>query len=63
MLVVVLNDGETYTDIEGCRVIDSAISPGDPMFDVVIRNQYSAGQGTEVLDLVQVYESIQGSGA
>lgn len=47
-LVVVLNDGETYTGIEGCRIL---IIPGtipDWLEDEHVKNQYAAGKGLSV---------------
>jgi hypothetical protein len=56
--VVVLNDGETYTDISGCRIIFMPEDPDYPMFDVIVRNRYDSG--IEVLDTLRVYEAVGG---
>jgi hypothetical protein len=58
----VLNDGETFTSIEGCRIVDMGETDLDePMYDVIVRNKYY--DAVEVLDVFRVYQAIEGSGA
>lgn len=52
-LVVVLNDGETYTDIEGCRILmipsfveDEPLLRLDP--DQYVKQAYALGEGLSV---------------
>lgn len=58
MLVVVLNDGETYTDIEGCRVLELPDELDSEDIDVAVKDFYY--DGIEVLDLHRVYMAVGG---
>jgi hypothetical protein len=65
MLVVVLNDGETYTDVEGTRLVEV---PDEMVhdkswdgIDQYVKEAYY--EGVEVMDIFNVYRAIEGSGA
>ena len=52
MKVVVLNDGSTFSNIRGCRVIDVPIHlETEPDLDY-IEDMYNRGEGQEIEDLV-----------
>lgn len=44
MRVVVLNDGETYTSIEGCVVLDVPDDIDDEDLDDFVSDNYSSGR-------------------
>lgn len=58
MLVVVLNDGETYTDIGGCVVLEVP----DEIKDVDLYVKKNLHEGIDVLDILQVYDAVGGHG-
>lgn len=60
MLVVILNDGETYTDIEGCRVVEVGDELDSEDIEEVLKDSYY--DGIEVQDLYHVYKVVEGQG-
>jgi len=60
MQVVVLNDGETYTAMQGCRVIDipdSMDNAPDYEIEAYIEDAYDKGEGELVSDLLEANTS------
>jgi hypothetical protein len=49
MLVVVLNDGETYTDLDGCEVLYVPDSTPDEDVDEYVKDNF--GTGTPIGEL------------
>ena len=50
VLIVVLNDGETYTDIEGCRVVRLSNELDSEDIEEALKDAYY--DGTEILQLL-----------
>jgi len=54
MLVVVLNDGETYTDLDGCEVLEVPDDTLDENVDWYVQDNY--GTGTPIGELWEKYD-------
>lgn len=52
MKVVVLNDGETYSDISGCRVIDIPDDVEDADLELTVKEKYLDGEGQDIEELL-----------
>jgi len=54
--VVVLNDGETFTHISGCKIIEIPDHVQDDCVDEYVSEQYVEGKGISVEELLKEYE-------
>jgi hypothetical protein len=61
MYVVVLNDGETYTDLDGCEVMVVPDFYEDDEVDAYISDNY--GTGIAVGELLEVWQYVEDKGA
>lgn len=55
LIVVVLNDGETFTGLEGCRVIGIPAYLSDDI-DRAVKDAHAAEAGIEISRLLAAYE-------
>lgn len=55
--VVVLNDGETFTSIDGCRIlrIPDTVDPIGGDWDYAIKSAYMRGAGVDICELWDAY--------
>jgi hypothetical protein len=59
MLIVVLNDGETYTDIDGCVIVDVPDEMDSEDIEMYLRE--GEWDGLDITAVLRVYQIIEGT--
>jgi len=59
MLIVVLNDGETFTGIEGCVIVDVPDEMDSEDIEMYLRE--GEWDGFDIATALRVYQSIEGT--
>ena len=59
MLIVVLNDGETYTDIGGCVIVDVPDEMDSEDIEMYLRE--GEWDGLDIATALRVYQIVEGT--